>query len=308
MRAIDNMDDAIKAFLEIAPNTATKTELAEHTTNASNPHEVTKAQVGLSNVTNDRQATYADFTAHTSAVNPHGVTKSQVGLGDVDNVKQASKSEYNNHITGAADKHSGNDVMYSQSKSVNAKIDELIIEGGGGTMYHDELLNRNSENAHPIEAITGLYDKVAEAEMILPFSGTTMSDTPAYLTYDGEGIDVRGWIDEETGYLKPPLGEAAAVEIVILGFNTDNPNGYASVGGMYTAQALLLHTVTETAAAFKGGDFTAFKLNSEDACYVELGIASAGRLALMVVGSETKPMVWSAKVRFISIFGASDEE
>jgi len=95
--------------------------LADHVTNVSNPHVVTKAQVGLSNVNNTSDANKpistatqtaldlkasissvsawladkvdsATFTAHTSNVsNPHSVTKAQVGLGSVDNTSDLDK-------------------------------------------------------------------------------------------------------------------------------------------------------------------------------------------------------------------------
>lgn len=95
--------------------------LNTHTGNKSNPHSVTKSQVGLGNVpnvaTNDQTPTYSDTTtlvtlssgekisiafakiklAITILINhlanksnPHGVTKSQVGLGNVENKSSAT--------------------------------------------------------------------------------------------------------------------------------------------------------------------------------------------------------------------------
>ena len=95
--------------------------LNTHTGNKSNPHSVTKSQVGLGNVpnvaTNDQTPTYSDATtlvtlssgekisiafakiklAITTLINhlanksnPHGVTKSQVGLGNVENKSSAT--------------------------------------------------------------------------------------------------------------------------------------------------------------------------------------------------------------------------
>ncbi len=95
--------------------------LNTHTGNKSNPHSVTKSQVGLGNVpnvaTNDQTPTYSDTTtlvtlssgekisiafakiklAITTLINhlanksnPHGVTKSQVGLGNVENKSSAT--------------------------------------------------------------------------------------------------------------------------------------------------------------------------------------------------------------------------
>ena len=104
----DTIDTKLKD-LENADSTAT-TKLNSHTTNKSNPHEVTKAQVGLGNVpnvaTNDQTPTYTtaptlatltsgeklsvsmgkimkaitDLISHIgSNSNPHRVTASQVG-------------------------------------------------------------------------------------------------------------------------------------------------------------------------------------------------------------------------------------
>ena len=98
-----------------------QTALNTHTGNKSNPHSVTKSQVGLGIVpnvaTNDQTPTYSDTTtlvtlssgekisiafakiklAITTLINhlanksnPHGVTKSQVGLGNVENKSSAT--------------------------------------------------------------------------------------------------------------------------------------------------------------------------------------------------------------------------
>lgn len=84
-----------------------ETGLDEHDKNTTNPHKVTKAQVGLGNVTNVEQAPKTDFTFHTSnKTNPHGVTKGQVGLGNVTNVEQASKTEYDSHVADKTNPHS----------------------------------------------------------------------------------------------------------------------------------------------------------------------------------------------------------
>lgn len=92
------------------------TNLSTHTSNKSNPHGVTKSQVGLGNVpnvaTNDQTPTFTEASADTKLTsgeklsvafgkiakaisslishlanksNPHGVTKAQVGLGNVVN-------------------------------------------------------------------------------------------------------------------------------------------------------------------------------------------------------------------------------
>lgn len=114
-----SVTDALDAAIG---NKANASDLTSHTGNKSNPHGVTKSQVGLGNVpnvtTNNQTPTYSDTTtlatlssgetvstafakiklAITNLINhlnnksnPHGVTKSQVGLGNVDNTSDANK-------------------------------------------------------------------------------------------------------------------------------------------------------------------------------------------------------------------------
>lgn len=85
-----------------------QTNLTAHTSNTSNPHATTKAQVGLANADNtsdvdkpisaatqtalDEKATNTALDAHTNNTsNPHSVTKTQVGLGNVDNTSDINK-------------------------------------------------------------------------------------------------------------------------------------------------------------------------------------------------------------------------
>ncbi|MEK3832720.1 BppU family phage baseplate upper protein [Bacillus sp. FSL L8-0186] len=69
-----------------------------HAAKTNNPHKVTKAQVGLSNVDNVKQASKTEFDSHVNDTsNPHDVTKAQIGLSNVDDVQQASKIEFDAH-------------------------------------------------------------------------------------------------------------------------------------------------------------------------------------------------------------------
>ena len=87
-------------------NKANQSDLTSHIKNQNNPHGVTKAQVGLGNVTDVEQASKVDFQNHLdNHNNPHGVTKTQVGLGNVTNVEQASKQEFNAHATNQNNPH-----------------------------------------------------------------------------------------------------------------------------------------------------------------------------------------------------------
>lgn len=101
----DIVVDQIQPVLDAKADTAA---LLEHTTDTTNPHGVTAAQVGLGNVANlapadlpvsDATQDALDLKADDSVVaphiadtsNPHGVTKAQVGLGSVDNTSDADK-------------------------------------------------------------------------------------------------------------------------------------------------------------------------------------------------------------------------
>lgn len=70
----------------------------KHKNNFQNPHQVTKEQIGLSDVINVKQASEIDFKEHKNNFsNPHKVTKDHIGLSEVDNVKQASYTDFQNH-------------------------------------------------------------------------------------------------------------------------------------------------------------------------------------------------------------------
>lgn len=84
----------------------TKRLLEEHEADHANPHQVTKAQVGLGNVDNTSDADKPVSTATQAAIglvqdyldaheanhsNPHQVTKAQVGLGNADNTADLDK-------------------------------------------------------------------------------------------------------------------------------------------------------------------------------------------------------------------------
>lgn len=133
--------------------------LSGHTSNNSNPHSVTKAQVGLGNVDNtsdankpissatqaalDAKAAASALTAHTGANNnPHSVTKSQVGLGNVDNTSDANKP-ISTATQAALDGKA--DTSHTQTASTitdfNQRVDDRIqaagiVTSGGVATFH----------------------------------------------------------------------------------------------------------------------------------------------------------------------------
>ncbi len=75
-------------------NKALLQPMENHMGDVANPHATTKAQVGLGNVDNVKQATKAEFDAHKADfANPHATTKAQVGLGSVQNYGIATKAQ-----------------------------------------------------------------------------------------------------------------------------------------------------------------------------------------------------------------------
>lgn len=63
---IDGLPEKIDEFTR---SKAEKVDLSAHINNRNNPHDVTKAQVGLGNVDNVRQASYTDHEATKREVN-----------------------------------------------------------------------------------------------------------------------------------------------------------------------------------------------------------------------------------------------
>ena len=162
---VDNTSDLDKPI-----STATQTALDEisgdisdvdtkvdtHIANTSNPHNVTKAQVGLGNVDNtadlDKPISTATQTAldeisddlsnHiTDTSNPHEVTAAQVGLGNVDNTSDLDKpisTATQTALDGKVDKTSGVSKVYGTDAQGNqttydytalGKVDDVKVAG-----------------------------------------------------------------------------------------------------------------------------------------------------------------------------------
>ena len=217
-----------------------QTALNTHTGNKSNPHSVTKSQVGLGNVpnvaTNDQTPTYSDTTtlvtlssgekisiafakiklAITTLINhlanksnPHGVTKSQVGLGNVENKSSATiRGELTKgNVTTALgftpanqtdmtnaqdaitqlnselefDSHSAGGIEITLNKNVAMimiyKSENLT---GGNT---DQILCNIPDNGHFVRAI------FAPCE-VLSYNWTPVGNT-GYVTFENNTVKVR---------------------------------------------------------------------------------------------------------------------
>ena len=267
---------------------ATKEEFNNHVSDKSNPHQVTKVQVGLGNVENVKQATKTEFDTHCeNQKNPHKVTKEQIGLSEVTNNEQATKEQYQNHINGIADKHFGSDILYSKDKSVTDKIKELILEGGGGSVYHDELLNRDKANQHPMKAIEN-------AGEILLFEGVTQGETEV----DLHSNTISDFVSEN-GYIACPDGVCADIEIsVVAAYGED---GKISENGRIAAfRANTM--ITKINSLVRLADTTFSKMSLEENNYsVIIKSLKVYESSLRVKGVEGKTTYWRGIVRVKNI-------
>ena len=121
---------------------ATKVEFTAHLNNKLNPHGVSKSQVGLGNVDNSKQATKVEFDSHVaSKTNPHSVTKVQVGLSNVDNIQQATKTEFDSHNTDTS-KHITEDerIKWNAKQEVSKLSKDELLYSGGLLMSEDHII------------------------------------------------------------------------------------------------------------------------------------------------------------------------
>ena len=124
------------------------TTLNNHIANTSNPHKVTKAQVGLGNVDNTSDAAKPVSTAQATAIadakkagtdaqsnltthannksNPHGVTKAQVGLGNVDNTSDAAKPVSTAQKAALNKKVNSADIPTDQLKKLKEMFGDIV--------------------------------------------------------------------------------------------------------------------------------------------------------------------------------------
>ena len=164
--------------------------LISHLANKSNPHGVTKSQVGLGNVpnvaTNDQTPTYSVADSNTELTsgeklstamgkiakavsslilhlanksNPHGVTKSQVGLGNVDNTSDVSKP------VSTAQQKAIDDAYANSNYYTDEKIADLI---GGAPSTLDtlkEIADAMKEHEDVVQALNeAIGTKANESE------------------------------------------------------------------------------------------------------------------------------------------------
>ena len=152
---------------------ASDTDLTNHTDNTSNPHSVTKAQVGLGNVNNTSDAdkpvstaTQALFNSHTSDTdNPHQVTAAQVGA-DPSGSANAVQIDLNSHKNNTSNPHN---VTYSQVGALPATgkaVDSFKLDGKSSSEYVQNI----EAGTHAVLKV--VYCTQAEYDALTPASTT----------------------------------------------------------------------------------------------------------------------------------------
>lgn len=174
---------------------AVQANLDNHLNDKKNPHGVTKAQIGLSAVTNDVQAKKTDFDKHTSDTsNPHKVTAAQLGLDKVENIQQAAKTDFDTHV---------NDEDIHVNKSFKDKVGELLQQFTSDFKAKmEELLQQFT--AHSYNQIRHISDaerkkwngSVTYANIMLKNGATAGTRTPMYAKW-GAFLILRGHVRTE---------------------------------------------------------------------------------------------------------------
>lgn len=193
-------------------NKVNQADLTGHIQNQNNPHNVTKAQVGLGNVTNVEQASKQEFDAHaTNHNNPHNVTKSQVGLANVTNVEQASKQDFDAHARDTT-KH----ITQQERNSWNSKADSRALT--------DHTMNHN--NPHGVTKTQVGLGNVVNIEQA---SKTEFNSHSQNSTIHVSSVDKNRWNNAQLTKLTNDNGSAKAA--------TGNWDNYVE-SGMYTGAGL----------------------------------------------------------------------
>ena len=306
-KVIEKLNGAIDEFLQI------KSKTVAHFLNKENPHSVTAEQVGLGNVDNVKQATRTEFYYHTgNKNNPHSVTAAQVGLGNVENVRQASRTDYEAHIKGEADRHTADGIIYEGGKTLKEQIVNMQVAAGQGTILHNELQNRNTENQHSIDSITDLRDVLGYT---IVMTGET-TDGTTYVELLGDPAlpqsKTGGFLNSD-GRLTVPRGIIARAEVTIVGAQyAADTDGVNKINGDNTVRFYLdtfafainsLRQICYNDASGKALEFSKLTKGATTAATIDAKLASNNVQSnkLTVRGAADTPMKWRAEIKISSI-------
>ncbi len=211
---------------------ATKAELEAHTGNTSNPHGVTKADVGLGSVDNTsdadkpvstaqaqaigQKADASDLTAHKgNTSNPHNVTKAQIGLGNVDNTSDLDKpisTATQGALDGKASATALSDHVLDKTNPHGVTKAQVGLGSVDNTADKDKPISTKAQNA-----LDGKVDKVTgkglSAEDFTSALKTKLSELYTKAQLDAKFAGIVQWSAVVVDAL-PATGQAATIYLV----------------------------------------------------------------------------------------------
>ena len=113
-------------------------QIQSHINDVKNPHAVTKTQIGLDNVTNDKQATKLEFVGHKADyANPHNVTAEQTGSYHQGNKNIAKKdlSKYQTVKSGKDAEGMFTVIEYKTKETTPILVMKSTLSGGTAPQY-----------------------------------------------------------------------------------------------------------------------------------------------------------------------------
>ncbi|MDQ0158954.1 glycerophosphodiester phosphodiesterase [Alkalibacillus salilacus] len=141
-------------------------EFTNHKDNTSNPHSVTKSQVGLGNVTNNEQATKSEFDEHRAKTTNTYQSKK---------LSEIQQPMYIGH-RGAANIFPENTLeAFRGCQSLGIELIELDVRltaDGGLAVIHDDTVDRTTKNIGSVTEYTTQAFKNAEVDCLDGFKST----------------------------------------------------------------------------------------------------------------------------------------
>lgn len=260
--------------------------LSAHESDLDNPHQTTKAQVGLVNVENYQIASQADaeggsvvdkymtplrtaqaisvqigqpFVNHLNATNPHGVTKAEVGLGNVANFAVASQFDAENgtatdkymtpqRVSQAIMKLAGNDTSVHVSRTDNPHATTAAQVGAYTIAQTDDLLALKLD-ADATAVNSALLENRTAGNIIDEAVGTALSQV-------GVGFAPQTKIAKTLR--NPALGSSVWVKLGILWLDAEIPGEHGTLQWIITGGGHSEHTPTR-----KGSQMQTILLSAE---------------------------------------------
>lgn len=202
----ESVDDRVNSLIVAGSNiSATYDDLANTLTIASTVSVITD-HTALSNIGTN---SHADIDSHISSTsNPHSVTKSQVGLSNVDNTSDLNKpvsTATQTALNGKADlshTHVASDIT-DLSEAIDDRINSTLVAGSNVTLTYDDLANTltiaaaggGSGGATTLDELTDVSAASPTNGQALVYNSTSSQWEAQTLSSGGGATDLNGLND-----------------------------------------------------------------------------------------------------------------